>query len=97
MNLQSIYNLVETRKNTPKTNSYVSGLFSQGQDRIIQKVGEEAVEVVIAAKNTSPQGTIEELVSESSDLLFHLMVLLVEKGVTLQDIEAELEQRHLCK
>lgn len=90
MTLKDLYTLIKSRKEQMPPGSYVASLFTEGENRIIQKVGEEAVEVVIAAKNNDTK----ELTSESADLLFHLMVLLVEKGVSLEDIEAELSRRH---
>lgn len=90
MTLPELYKLIQSRKEQMPEGSYVASLFTEGENRIIQKVGEEAVEVVIAAKNNDTK----ELTSESADLLFHLMVLLVEKGVSLHDIEAELGRRH---
>jgi len=70
--------------------SYVATLFRLGEDRIIQKVGEEATEVVIAAKNKNKQ----RIISETADLLFHLLVLLSFKNITLTNIEKELESRN---
>ncbi|MEI7510740.1 MAG: bifunctional phosphoribosyl-AMP cyclohydrolase/phosphoribosyl-ATP diphosphatase HisIE [Candidatus Peregrinibacteria bacterium] len=70
--------------------SYVTSLFAEGLDRIAQKVGEEAVETVIAAKNENQ----EDFIGEASDLLFHLMVLLVQKGVSLHDIAEKFSKRH---
>jgi len=70
--------------------SYVATLFRLGEDRIIQKVGEEATEVVIAAKNKNKQ----RIISETADLLFHLLVLLSFKNITLTNIEKELERRN---
>jgi len=86
--LEKLYDEINERKKTPKEGSYTTYLFDKGLDKILKKVGEEATEVVIAAKNDK-----EELVSETSDLLYHLLVLMVEKEVTLQDIEKELESR----
>ncbi|QSX07603.1 bifunctional phosphoribosyl-AMP cyclohydrolase/phosphoribosyl-ATP diphosphatase HisIE [Alkalibacter rhizosphaerae] len=88
--LHALYQIVVDRKNNPKEGSYTQYLFDKGVDKILKKVGEEAAETIIAAKNDSP----EELIYESSDLLYHLMVLLVEQGVAWTDILAELENRH---
>ncbi len=71
------------------TGSYVSQLFGQGTDRIAQKVGEEAVEVIIAAKNDNK----DELVSEITDLVFHLLVLMADRNITIEDVDKELEKR----
>jgi phosphoribosyl-ATP pyrophosphohydrolase len=87
--LDDLYALLESRKRELPDDSYTAGLFSSGQDAILRKMMEEATEVLLAAKD----GTHGELVWEASDLLFHLMVLLVEKGVTLDEIAAELEGR----
>ncbi|MGX6970995.1 phosphoribosyl-ATP diphosphatase [Vagococcus bubulae] len=86
--LEKLYNEIEERKNDPKEGSYTTYLFDKGLDKILKKVGEEATEVVIAAKNDK-----EELVSETSDLLYHLLVLLVEKNITLDEINQELDSR----
>lgn len=77
------------RKAAPPEGSYVAKLFAGGVDRIGKKIGEEATEVVIAAKNDDP----DELVWETSDLLFHLMVLLAERGVPLARVGEHLLQR----
>ncbi len=88
--LNELSKIIEDRQLNPTAKSYTASLFAKGEDRIVQKVGEEAVEVIIAAKG---QGK-ERLVSESADLLYHLLVLWAEKGVTLAEVEAELERRH---
>lgn len=88
--LHTLYQIVLQRKATPKEGSYTQYLFDKGVDKILKKVGEEAAETIIAAKNDSR----EELIYETSDLFYHLMVLLVEQGVTLDDILLELENRH---
>jgi len=87
--IKSLYALIKQRREQRPQGSYTTTLFDAGIDRIAQKVGEEAVETVIAAKNNSTERVIEE----TSDLLYHLMVLLVEKGVTLGQINQELSQR----
>jgi phosphoribosyl-ATP pyrophosphohydrolase/phosphoribosyl-AMP cyclohydrolase len=69
--------------------SYTSKLFAKGTDKIAQKVGEEAIETVIAAKNNR-----DELLYEGSDLLFHLMVLLTDRGMRIEDLVEELQRRH---
>jgi len=88
--LQQLYDLITTRKETRPDGSYTTKLFDQGIDKIVKKLGEEAVETVIAAKNDSTQRIVEE----TSDLLYHLLVTLVEKGVTLEEIQDELAKRH---
>lgn len=90
MTLEKLYNTVLSRKNIMPEGSYVASLFRDGDDRIIQKVGEEATEVVIAAKNTDKKA----LISESADLIFHLIILLVSKGIRIEQIYDELDRRH---
>ena len=87
--LKVLYNNLKSRKETPKEDSYTTYLFEKGLDKILKKVGEEATEVVIAAKNNHS----EEIILESVDLLYHLTVLLVEKNISIEDIERELEKR----
>ena len=89
--LKQLFQLVEERKNSDLSNSYTAALFRKGKYRIAQKVGEEAVEVVIAAI----KGNKQELVDEASDLVFHLFVLLSDAGVTLDDIIIELQKRRM--
>ncbi len=89
--IHELFNIIEDRKRNPKEGSYTNNLFEAGQDRIAQKIGEEAVELVIAASNQSNDRVIEE----SADLIYHLLVLLAYKDITLADIERELEARHL--
>lgn len=86
--LDKLYEEISLRKETPKEGSYTSYLFDKGLDKILKKVGEETTEVVIAAKNND-----QELISEVSDLTYHLLVLLVEKNIPLTAIQAELEGR----
>lgn len=83
-------NIVNDRYNNPVEGSYVNSLHNKGINRIAQKVGEEGVETVIAALNQ----TREDLIGESSDLLFHLIVLLKEKGLSLEDLAKKLASRH---
>jgi phosphoribosyl-ATP pyrophosphohydrolase/phosphoribosyl-AMP cyclohydrolase len=87
--IQELYELIEQRKETRPEGSYTTKLFDAGIDKIVKKLGEEAVETVIAAKNDST----ERIVEETTDLLYHLMVTLVEKGVTLDEIRQELAKR----
>ncbi len=77
------------RKLHPEEGSYTTYLYEKGLDKILKKVGEESTEVVIAALSQSK----EELVGEINDLLFHVLVLMVEKGITLEDVETELKRR----
>ena len=87
--LEELYAIIKGRKETPKEGSYTNDLFEKGLDKILKKVGEEATEVVIAAKNEDPR----ELVYETADVLYHLLVLLVEKGVSYEAILEELASR----
>lgn len=87
--LYNLYNLIEDRKNNPKEGSYTSYLFEQGLDKILKKVGEESSEVIIGAKNENK----EELIYEISDLVYHVLVLMVNKEVSIEEIEKELEKR----
>lgn len=88
--LFELENIIADRYANPTEASYVNSLRKKGLNKIAQKVGEEGVETVIAALNE----TDVDFVNESSDLIFHLLVLLKEKGKTLQDIAANLESRH---
>lgn len=83
------YAVISDRKEHPKEGSYTNYLFEKGLDKILKKIGEEATEIVIAAKNPDP----EEMKYEAADFLYHLMVLMVEKGLTWEDITHELAQR----
>ena len=84
-----LYKLIEDRKQHPKEGSYTNYLLEQGIDKILKKVGEEATEIIIAAKNPNP----EEIKYEISDFLYHVMVLMSERGVTWDDITRELANR----
>lgn len=83
-------NIITDRYENPTTKSYVNSLREKGLNKIAQKVGEEGVETVIAALAE----TEKDLINESSDLVFHLLVLLKEKGLSLTDIAKNLESRH---
>ena len=87
--LYDLYAVILDRKNNPKEGSYTNYLFSKGLDKIIKKVGEEACEVIIAAKN----GDLEELRYEIADLVYHLLVAMVNEGLSLEEIFSELKQR----
>ena len=86
---QDVYQVIADRKAHPKEGSYTNYLFDKGIDKILKKVGEECTEIVIAAKNPDK----EEIKYEISDFLYHAMVLMVEKGVTWEDITRELARR----
>ena len=87
--LQDVYDVIADRKENPREGSYTNYLFDKGLDKILKKVGEECTEIVIAAKNPDP----EEIKYEIADFLYHAMVLMVEKGVTWDDIADELTRR----
>ncbi len=85
----SVFDVIKDRKVNPKEGSYTNYLFDKGIDKILKKVGEEATEIIIAAKNPNP----EEIKYEISDFLYHVMVLMVEKDVTWEEITRELANR----
>ena len=87
--LSELEHLLRQRKTDLPEGSYTSTLFKKGLDTIVQKVGEESVEVIIAAKNRDR----EETVYESADLIYHLLVMLVESDIPLDEVLAELEKR----
>lgn len=86
---EDVYKIIMDRKVHPKEGSYTNYLFDKGIDKILKKLGEEATEIVIAAKNPDP----EEIKYEAADFLYHLMVLMAERGVTWEDITEELSKR----
>ena len=86
---EDVYGVIADRKVNPKDGSYTNYLFDKGIDKILKKLGEEATEIVIAAKNPN----VNEIKYEISDFLYHMMVLMVEKGVTWEEIMAELANR----
>ncbi|MGE5353551.1 MAG: bifunctional phosphoribosyl-AMP cyclohydrolase/phosphoribosyl-ATP diphosphatase HisIE [Acidobacteriota bacterium] len=88
--LNELFSLIKDRKEKLPEGSYTTKLFQRGANRIIQKVGEEAIETVIAAKNRDKN----ELINETSDLIYHMFVMLVEQGVEFTDIVKNLEMRH---
>lgn len=87
--LQAVYDVILDRKQNPSENSYTAALMHKGIDKILKKIGEEATEVVIAAKG----GKREEIVYETSDLVFHLLVLLGYCDIPPEEIFAELRRR----
>lgn len=88
--IQRIVDVVEDRRENPQQGSYTNYLFDSGIDKILKKVGEESAEVIIASKNPNK----EELVCEISDLVYHMLVLMNQRKVSLEDILTELTQRH---
>lgn len=85
----ALYETVLDRKQNPEEGSYTSYLYDKGLEKILKKVGEENTEVVIAALTQQK----EDLINELGDLIYHLFVLMVEKGVSLEEVEAELAKR----
>ncbi len=88
--LLQLENVINARKSHPPENSYTAGLFSKGINKIAQKVGEEAVELVIEAKDENR----DLFLNEAADLMYHYLVLLAAKGYSLRDVEGVLEERH---
>ena len=89
--LEGLMNLIQGRKTEKKEGSYTTYLFEKGLDKILKKVGEESTEVIIAAKDKDTKETIYEI----ADLTYHVMVLMVEAGISLEDIHRELASRHV--
>ncbi len=87
--LQALYAVVKERRTNPQEGSYTCYLFDKGLDKILKKVGEESAETIIAAKNAIPS----DLVGEISDLLYHLIVMMVERDIPLSDVLEELDRR----
>lgn len=87
--LDQLYEVIQSRERERPANSYTTYLFDEGVDKILKKLGEECAETIIAAKNDDE----ERLVSETSDLVYHLLVLLVARGVSLEEIAKELGKR----
>lgn len=87
--LDQLYELIQSRERERPSGSYTTYLFDEGIDKILKKLGEESAETIIAAKNEQPA----QLVSEVSDLVYHLLVLLVARGVSLDEVAKELGQR----
>lgn len=87
--LEKQYETALDRKKNPEEGSYTTYLYNKGLEKILKKVGEESTEVVIAALSQSK----EDLIGEINDLAFHIIVLMVEKGITPEEIEAEMKRR----
>ena len=88
---QALYKLIEGRKTDPQEGSYTTYLFQKGKEKILKKVGEECTEVIIAGEKEDKAETIYEI----SDLAYHVLVLMVQAGITVEDITRELEKRHV--
>lgn len=87
--LQALYETVLSRKSNPAEGSYTCYLFDKGIDKILKKVGEECSETIIAAKN----GDNDETIYEIADLIYHLMVMMVDQGISVEEVLAELDKR----
>lgn len=90
MELDELYQIICERRDNPSTGSYTARLMAEGEDEILKKIGEEAVEVVLAGKAQGDQ----RLVEETADLFYHILVLLAFRRLSLNDIRAELARRH---
>ena len=88
---EGLMDLLKGRKEAPKEGSYTSYLFEKGRDKILKKIGEEATEVIIAGKAEDNRETVYEI----ADLAYHVMVLMVEAGISLEDVQKELATRHV--
>ena len=88
--LDQLFEIIEDRKANPQPDSYTAKLLAAGEDEIVKKIGEEAVEVILAVKGQGDQRVIEEI----ADLYYHTLVLLSARGLSLADVEAELRERH---
>src|SRR5205085_9327906 len=91
--LEELYAVIEGRRREMPEGSYTTYLFEKGLNKILKKVGEEAAETIIAAKD----GDLEALTLETGDLVYHLLVLMVERGLTLEDLGRELARRRKGK
>lgn len=89
--LDALMELIRGRKTNPQEGSYTTYLFQKGLDKILKKIGEESTEVIIAAKDDDPKETIYEI----SDLVYHVMVMMIQQGISLADIRRELASRHV--
>ena len=89
--LEALMQLIRGRKTDKKEGSYTTYLFEKGLDKILKKVGEESTEVIIAAKAQDKKETVYEI----ADLVYHVMVLMIEAGISLEDVEKELASRHV--
>lgn len=88
---EGLYELIRGRKTDPQEGSYTTYLFSKGVDKILKKVGEESTEVIIAAA----KGDKQETVFEIADVCYHILVLMVQMGISVEEITRELEKRHV--
>jgi phosphoribosyl-ATP pyrophosphohydrolase len=93
MSIDELFAIIVDRRDHPSSGSYTTFLFDAGEDKIVKKVGEEAMEIILAAKGQTNQRLVEEI----ADLTYHTLVLLAEKGLSPADVRAELELRHRQK
>ncbi len=91
--LKELQQVLEQRKNASEESSYVASLHAKGLNKILEKVGEECTEVIIAAKDSNPEGDQQALVGEVADLWFHSLVMLSHLDLTADDVLAELKRR----
>lgn len=89
--MDALMELIRGRKTNPQEGSYTTYLFQKGLDKILKKIGEESTEVIVAAKDNDPKETIYEI----SDLVYHVMVMMIQQGISLEDIRRELASRHV--
>ena len=88
---EGLYEMIEGRKTSPKEGSYTTYLFEKGLDKFLKKVGEECTEVIIAAAKKDKA----ETVYETADLCYHMMVMMAEAGISVEDVTRELAKRHV--
>lgn len=88
--LNTLQQIIIDRKARPAPDSYTASLFAAGEDEILKKIGEEAMEVILAAKGAGDA----RIISETADLFYHVLVLLAERDLTLAQVETELDRRH---
>jgi phosphoribosyl-ATP pyrophosphohydrolase len=88
--IDALWEILQERKANPQPGSYTAELLSMGEDEIVKKIGEEAVEVILAVKG---QGN-GRVVEETADLIYHILVLLLSRGLSWEDVQAELARRH---
>lgn len=88
--IDTLFATIQDRKSNPQPGSYTNSLFAAGEDEIVKKVGEEAVEIILAVKGQGQQRIIEE----TADLVYHLLVLLAAQDLSWDDVRGELENRH---
>ena len=88
---EDLFEMLRGRRETPKEGSYTTYLFEKGRDKILKKIGEESAEVIIAAKDDDRANTVYEL----GDLMYHAMVLMLDMGISLEDVRAEMASRHV--